>query len=117
MLPSKNRLKLNKQNSGNKDFTKTSIVTDELVLVYKRLRKTVDGAGREPSELKAATIVSKKTAPKAVDRNRIKRVLAEVLKEHLKLGGELKVIVKKNIAGQKVAQVQAKMTKLLQKLQ
>jgi len=47
-------------------------------------------------KLKLIISVSKKVAPKAVDRNRIKRIIKESLGVNKRAKGEIKIIVKKN---------------------
>lgn len=64
--------------------------------------------------LKVAVTVSKKTASKAVDRNRIRRVITEALKR-LDIKGEIIVTVKKNISDLKFSDVQNKLANLLEK--
>ena len=69
------------------------------------------------SPLKVGITVSKKITKKAVARNRIKRIVAESLKDEIgKLGGKLLIIVKKDISGLKMAQVKGKVLGVLQKL-
>ena len=102
MLPAKNRLKLSK----NKEiWSKQRIENDEIQLVVSPKENT----------FKVATVVSKKVAPRAVDRNRIKRLVAEAVRDQ-NLQPQIIVIVKKNIAGLKKNQVQAKLTGMLRKL-
>lgn len=105
MLPSKNRLKLsfaeNKATWGGK-----RLHSDELQLIITN----------GPGPFKIATIVSKKVAPKAVDRNRIRRLVAHAAKEIPKLEAHIIVIVKKNIADLNKNEVKAKLTRLLQEL-
>ena len=104
MLPAKNRLKLSF--SKNKGIWKgPRITSDELQLII------------EPADsaFKVATVVSKKVAPKAVDRNGIKRLVAESLRDQNRKA-QIIVIVKKNIAHLKKNQVKDKLTRMLQKL-
>ena len=56
--------------------------------------------------------VAKKVAPKAVDRNRIKRLIKEAMRE-VNLEGTLKIIVKTNISDAKMAQVKVELMALL----
>ena len=58
-------------------------------------------------------IISKKVAPKAVDRNRIKRIIKEALKTLHQKKEDFQIIVRKNIAGQKSYDLKDKMQKLL----
>lgn len=103
MLPSKNRLNMSKkfnQAEGKK------VLSEEFVLVsYSR-----------PNSFKLAVTVSKKVAPRAVDRNRIKRLVGESLRHQSIYNGELIIIVNKNIANLKKNQVEAKLIKLFKKL-
>lgn len=57
--------------------------------------------------------MSKKVAPLAVDRNRIKRLIREAVRQ-LALGDyQVKAIVKKNFADAKMTQVKDKIKELL----
>ena len=69
------------------------------------------------SPLKVGIAASKRIAKKAVSRNRIKRIVAESLKDEIdKIGGELLIVVKKDISGLKTGQVKKKLLGMLQKL-
>lgn len=105
MLPSKNRLKLSFF-KNNKIWQGQRLTSGEIQLVVNPNKNT----------FRVTTIVSKKVAPRAVDRNRIKRLVAQAMGENQSLQAEVIVIVKKNIATLKKDQVKAKLTKLLQKL-
>lgn len=105
MLPSKNRLKLS-FSKNNKTWQGQRLTSGEIQLVVNPKKNT----------FKVATIVSKKVAPKAVDRNRIKRLVSQAMGEDQSFQAEVIVIVKKNIASLKKNQVKAKLTGLLQKL-
>ena len=58
-------------------------------------------------------VVSKKVAPKAVDRNRMKRLIKEALRSFDNNYPNLKVIVRKNFANAKMAQVKDYLATLL----
>ena len=105
MLPAKNRLKLSFYDA-KKGFAIQRVSSEELTLIYRR----------EPKIFKAAVVVGRKVAPKAVSRNRIKRLVSEALTEQKKIGGEVIVIVKKNIATYKRPQVTKKLDVLFQKV-
>jgi len=69
------------------------------------------------SPLKVGIAVGERIAKKAVSRNRIKRIVAESLKDEIdKIGGELLIVVKKDISGLKTGQVKEKLLGMLQKL-
>lgn len=70
----------------------------------------------KPSTGKAqvTVAVSKKVAPRAVDRNRIKRIIKEALRKG-DLAGSLVFFVKKNIAGLKSYQVEQFIKRILTK--
>lgn len=69
------------------------------------------------SPVKVGIAVSKRIAKKAVLRNRIKRIVAEALKDEIgKTGGKMLIIVKKDISGLKTGQVKGKVLGMLQKL-
>ncbi len=105
MLPAKNRLNLSFA-SNNQVLGKQKLSSDEFRLIAKV----------RPDVFKAAVVVSKKVAPKAVDRNRIKRLISEALRGQAIFKGELLVIVKKNIAPLKKDEVKDRLFKLFNKL-
>lgn len=61
------------------------------------------------ASVKITIVVSKKIAARAVDRNRIKRIIKEALKKTGNLDAVLTIIVKKNIAGFKSYEVAEKL--------
>ncbi len=65
-----------------------------------------------PTPKDLVIVVSKKVAPKAVDRNRIKRLIKESLRS-MDLGKSLKIIVKKNVADAKMLQIKDELAALL----
>lgn len=91
MLPKKNRLNLKHQ--ADRGSFKAILNTEALSIKYK------DGLG-----LKGAVVVPKTTAKKAVDRNRIKRVLLEALKSS-DLTGDFIFVVKKNISSKSKSEI------------
>ena len=99
MLPSKNRLNLSiLKEELNREGQ--HINCGDLTLIFRK----------KPQVFKAGVIVTKKVAPRAVDRNRIRRLVYEVLKDQLaKVEGEVMIIVKENIAKLKKDQVAAKL--------
>ena len=107
MLPKKNRLILSRYTDYPKGKKRISTSGFELIA---QSRKGV---------LKTAIVVSKKTAKKAVERNRIKRLISERIRKNLdniKFEGKLAIIVKENIASLKQAQIEEKIVKLINKL-
>ena len=76
------------------------ISSQDFALYFKELGAKID------------IIVTKKVAPRAVDRNRIKRLIKEAL-QHLNSKNGLKIIVRRNIAGLKEQEVQSKIAQLL----
>jgi ribonuclease P protein component len=104
MLPSKNRLLL--KNNNKKKLTQR-IVSSHFTLLFNK---------REEKRLSAAIIVSKKVAPRAVDRNRIKRMVAESLKDKLETGAEMIIIVNQNTANFKSNEITEKINLLLSKI-
>ncbi len=107
MLPSKNRLSLS--NNKTNLLAGKRVESDQLRLI----------ARRENGIFKTATIVSKKVAARAVDRNRIRRLVAEVIAtniEQIKFQGFLIVIAKQNFAKFKKNQIESKILKLIEKL-
>src|SRR3989344_3506430 len=107
MLPFKNRLSLSgfKTNSlGGK-----RVENDQFRLITRR----------EKGIFKTATVVSKKVAARAVDRNRIRRLVAESIHTNLggiKFQGFLIVVAKQNIAEFKKNQIEGKILQLMEKL-
>ena len=76
-------------------------------------------AKREKGIFKTATVVSKKVAARAVDRNRIRRLVTEAIHTNLdkiKFQGFLIVIAKQNIAEFKKNQIESRILKLIEKL-
>lgn len=71
---------------------------------------------KEDKEKKFGFIISKKISKRAVDRNRIKRLLAESIKQNL---GEIKegfrgiFLVKKNILGRKFDEIKKEVDKII----
>jgi len=95
MLPAKNRL-------GTGFFRKKKASKGKTLEGNDLKIKVLSSQG----QFKLAVIVSKKVASKATDRNRIKRIITESLKEDLgKLQGEAVIIVKNNIASYKPEEV------------
>jgi len=106
MLPAANRLKL----SPSRNFVKTKIHRisgNEIVLIFRK----------NPGIFKVAVVVGKKVVPRAVDRNRIKRITTEALADWVgRIEGELVVIVQKNIAHFKKQEVGTIIERLIKKL-
>lgn len=66
---------------------------------------------------KVGIVVSKRTAKKAVLRNRIKRTVAEAIKDELdQIGGQLLIVVKSDISMLKTDDVKKKILGVLEKL-
>lgn len=61
---------------------------------------------------KSSVVVSKNVAKKAVDRNRIKRVVKEALRQ-LKLREQPTIIIRTNLANLKTQQIKDKLAKLI----
>ena len=105
MLQAKNRLRLlpykNKEN-----FKGQRVSGDDFVLVYQK---------NEPV-FKATCVITKKIAPKAVDRNRIKRLIWQALASQTERNLKAVVIVKKNIASLKAEVVGREIEKLFKKI-
>lgn len=104
MLPKKNRLNLS-QSKNEKRQAGKRIVNEDFSLTFKNT-----------GTLKVAIIVSKKVAPLAVDRNRIKRLLSEALQKQNSVFGDLLVVVRKNVSKLKEKQIEEKLGRLLLKL-
>lgn len=100
MLPKKNRLNL-KTKEG---FRGKRIFSEDLTLIYS-----------SANYFKGAVVVSKKVAPKAVDRNRIKRLVMESLKGK-NAKAQCVFIVNKNLAGLKKDEVEIKVKELLRQI-
>lgn len=106
MLPAKNRLRFS-VHDAKRNFAGKKVSSGEFILIYRR----------GPGIFKAAIVVSKKTAAKAVSRNRIKRLISEALMTRKGIDGEIVVIVKKNIAMYKKEQVSERLDALLRKFE
>lgn len=65
---------------------------------------------------KTRVIITKKIAPKAVDRNRIRRLFLEALRALNFYEGELVIFLNKNIANANVHQIKEMLSKELKKL-
>ena len=103
MLAKKNRLILKKRNPTN--LTKR-IESGPFVLKLKK----------NEGPFKAAVVVSKKIAKKAVDRNRIKRIISEALTQMIVPNLDLVIIVKENISNLKTADIKFELEKALEKV-
>lgn len=103
MLPKANRLILSKKNPSK--LTKR-IAGSGFTVAYSQ----TDGI------FKAAVVVSKKTAKKAVDRNRIKRTISEALKAQKLQNLELLVVVRENIASLKTEEVKKRLEATIKSL-
>ena len=62
---------------------------------------------------KPTIVVSKKVAPLAVDRNRIKRLIREAVRHMELTNRQIKIVVKKNFADAKMTQVKDRIAALL----
>ena len=102
MLPKKNRLDLSQ---NRRRIIGEKVSNEDLSL-------TVNNTGT----LKAAVIVSKKVAPLAVDRNRIKRQVSAALQGQNIILGDILVVVKKNISKSNTKSVAEKIERLLLEL-
>ncbi|MBI2012693.1 ribonuclease P protein component, partial [Candidatus Curtissbacteria bacterium] len=68
---------------------------------------------KKQPHFKAAVIVGRRVARRAVDRNRIKRLVFEALRDIATINGELKVSVQKNIAHFKKQEVQKSLGEMI----
>lgn len=103
MLSKKNRLNLSAF-KVDKDAKK---VSSEYFLI---------SLNKKENTLRAGVVVSKKVASRAVDRNRIKRIVTESLKGQSSMEGDIRIIVRKNISNLKMTEVKTLIEMLLQKL-
>lgn len=72
----------------------------------------------ETTEVKFGFIISKKISKKAVERNKIKRRMSEILRKKLtvfKPGTKIIFLTKKSILGAKIAEVEKEIEKLISK--
>ena len=104
MLPAENRLNLSFFRNDRKKTKK--VFSRYFVFEFQK----------EPNIFKVAALVTKKVAPKATDRNRIKRTVTEAVKNNKDLEGNLKIVVLKNISDLKTSQIQELLGQLLIKL-
>ena len=73
----------------------------------------------ESKEIKFGFIISKKISKKAVDRNKIKRRISEVLVKKMdkfKLGTKIVFLAKKNLMGSKIEEIEEEIDKLISKV-
>jgi len=89
-----------------KSFPIQKTISKDLVLFFNK----------KPGVLKMTIVVTKKIAPRAVDRNRIKRLLKEAFREFAQLEGEVKIIVQSNISSLKLGDVLKKLESLIVKI-
>lgn len=102
MLPKKNRLILSKIKPAGRRL--------ETTLASFIIARDNEGSFR------AAVTVSKKIAPKAHDRNRIRRLFYEALAKHKHTSGlQIVIRAKKNLAQMKMYQVENITDKVLKK--
>ena len=84
----------------------------------KRLRsQNFELIQKTGNEAKLGVVITKKVAKKAVDRNRIKRMIHEALKEEIvNLTSPLVIIVKANLASQKMPEIKNELIAQLKKI-
>lgn len=99
MLARESRLSLK-----NNKFIGKKIQTDEFTILY-----------RNADKFRSAIVIPKRVAKKAVDRNRIKRLVAESLKDR-NYNFEIVVKVKNNLSNLKKNDLETKLEKALGKL-
>ena len=87
MLPAKNRLNLAARKNVPKALSE-KIISENFVLTFQKTEE----------DFKAAVVVPKKAAKKAVDRNRIRRIIQEAVKELGFKKGNVIIFVRKNMA-------------------
>ncbi len=103
MLAKKNRLILSKRNPTN---LAKRIESGSFVLKFKSTQ----------GPFKAAIVVSKKVAKKAVDRNRIKRTISEAIQKTIVPNLDLVIIVKENIKSKKSPEIKSELEIALKKI-
>jgi len=96
----------NSSNFPKQDFKGKKVTSEDLVLIAKTTEE----------ELKLTVSISKKVASRAVDRNRIKRIIKESTRSDKVFKGEVLVIVKKNLAHLKMPEIRVKLENLFKKL-
>jgi len=70
---------------------------------------------KKGTKTKLTIIITKKTAPKAVSRNRTRRLIREIIRG-VNFKGDLKVVVKQDLSGLKLADVAKKLEPRMKKL-
>ena len=105
MLQARNRLKISPY-KNKENFKGQRVYSDDFVLVYQNNEQI----------FKATCVITKKIAPKAVDRNRIKRLVRQALASQRKRNVKAVVVVKKNIAPLKAAVVEKEIEELFKKI-
>jgi len=82
--------------------------------IYSPNFEVIQKAG---NRLKLGVVITKKVAKKAVDRNRIKRMIHEALKEQIvNLSSPIVIIVKSNLAQQKMPEIKNELENQLKKI-
>lgn len=110
MLPRKHRLNLSSHTSFTKDARR--LFSPEFQIATK-------GSGGSGAIFEVAISVSKKVAKKAVDRNRIRRLVSESLRkniDNIKFKGKVHIVVKKDVSNLHQTEVQHMVLKLFNKL-
>lgn len=104
-LPQKGKVQqYQKSNRGN--FEEKREVSKDFILIFRKNESTT----------RPIIVITKKIAPKAVARNRIKRLIREVLRSKLKAKGKLKIIVRNDISNLKLAEVSKQLGPQIRKL-
>lgn len=88
------------------DYKGKKVSSEDFVLI----------SGSTQQDRKVMVSVSKKVAARAVDRNRIKRIIKESLKVSGLTGANIKIIVRKNLAVLKMPEIRVKLEKLFKQL-
>lgn len=101
MLPKKNRLNLSPK-KGNRFFGE-KVFGEDFNVIFKK-----------SNIFRAAIVVSKKVAPRAVDRNRIRRLFQEALRGKT-LEGEFIFFVKRNLKDLKEQEINEKIQRVIAK--
>ena len=88
------------------DFRGKKVTSEDLDLIAKN----------KEEGLKLTVSISKKVAARAVDRNRIKRIIKESMRSNTGFKGEVLIIVKKNLSHLKMPEIRVKLENLFKKL-
>ncbi len=79
------------------------------LVTYRKIQDNDFTIVIDKSTRRLQVVITKKVAQRAVDRNRIRRIFKEALKSHDFKKNQIRVIVRKNIAGLKSQELEQRL--------